>query len=92
MVMVMGQDRRPALKRPPKTPIYQQIANFYAGLITGGTLKPGDKIPSVMEMAAAWDVADRTARGTLRELKRRRLVYTVLRDGTYVAPPPAPPQ
>lgn len=66
--------------RPP----YRQIEDHYRRLIEAGDLRPGDRIPSVLAMAAAMGVSPGTAHKAARALREAGLVQTS-RQGTTVA-------
>ena len=53
----------PPVPLPPETaqPLYQQIAQALAQLIHGGTLKAGQRLPSVRETALTHSVSISTA-------------------------------
>ena len=51
------------------TPIYRQVVNQVRGQIASGSLKPGDKLPSVRELARFLDINFNTVQKAYRELK-----------------------
>jgi GntR family transcriptional regulator len=71
-------------------PKYLQVADEIAGRITRGELLPGRPVPSEKYMQQEFDVSRGTVRKAVKELQRRKLVYTVPQRGTYVADPPDP--
>lgn len=62
---------------------YVQIADHYRELIATGNLQPGDRLPTVIQMAAAWKVSPGTAHKAVRRLRSEGLVRTT-RQGTTV--------
>ncbi|MEK5236996.1 GntR family transcriptional regulator [Paenibacillus sp. FSL L8-0470] len=65
-------------------PIYIQIMNYIKGEIITGKLKPGDKIPSVRELAAELQINPNTVQRTFQELEREEIVETRRGMGRYV--------
>ncbi|WP_019911251.1 GntR family transcriptional regulator [Paenibacillus sp. HW567] len=65
-------------------PIYLQIMNYIKGEIVTGKLKPGDKIPSVRELAAELQINPNTVQRTFQELEREEIVETRRGMGRYV--------
>lgn len=75
----------PELNRPPDRPMYQQIAGYYESLIASGQIAPGDRLPTVEEICATWQVAPGTAHKAIRLLQQRHLVTSHVGRGTYAA-------
>lgn len=73
-------DPRPA--RP--SPQYQRIAQALAHLIHGGVFKPGQRLPSVRESAAAQGVSVSTALQAYRQLEELGLVQARPKAGYFV--------
>jgi len=75
------------LKKPnfdPNLPIYMQIMNFVKKLIVRGILKPGDKIPSVRDMALFLGVNPNTVQKAYEELEREGAIFTKRGQGNFV--------
>jgi DNA-binding transcriptional regulator YhcF (GntR family) len=75
------------LKKPnfdPNLPIYLQIMNFVKKLIVRGILKPGDKIPSVRDMALFLGVNPNTVQKAYEELEREGAIFTKRGQGNFV--------
>lgn len=70
-----------SLSRPAAP--YAQIATHYRDLISLGDLQPGDRLPTVIQMATAWKVSPGTAHKAIRQLRSEGLVHTT-RQGTTV--------
>ncbi|GGF67773.1 GntR family transcriptional regulator [Paenibacillus albidus] len=65
-------------------PIYLQIMNYLKGEIVTGKLGPGDKIPSVRELAGELQINPNTVQRTFQELEREGIVETRRGMGRYV--------
>jgi DNA-binding transcriptional regulator YhcF (GntR family) len=65
-------------------PIYMQIADKIIQQMVRHELKPGDKIPSVREMAIQTGVNPNTIQRTYAELERMAIVETKRGQGTFV--------
>ena len=72
----------------PQDPIYQQIIDAVERSIADGSLKPGDSVLSVRDMAQRWSCTVGTVQRAYRELARRGSVVAVPGKGTTVAEPP----
>lgn len=75
--MAVGFDNR--------LPIYLQIMDHFKTDIITGKLRPGDKMPSVRELAAEMQINPNTIQRALQELEREGLVETKRGTGRYVA-------
>jgi len=74
-------------------PRYEQIARRYASAIEAGTLGPGDRFPSVRQLAADEDASIATVLQALAQLESLGLVEARPRSGHFVrhrARPPRP--
>jgi len=65
-------------------PIYLQIMNYLKKEIVSGKLKPGDKVPSVRDLATELQINPNTVQRTLSELEREGIVETKRGLGRYV--------
>lgn len=65
-------------------PIYSQLVDRINRKILRGELKPGDKLPSVREMAIQSNVNPNTVQRTYRELEGMNIVETRRGQGTFV--------
>ncbi len=65
-------------------PIYMQIVDKINQQIVRNELKPGDKLPSVREMAVQSGVNPNTIQRTYTELERMAIVETKRGQGTFV--------
>lgn len=66
-------------------PIYVQIMNRVREAIAAGELKQGDKIASVRDLAADFEVNPNTMQRALTELEREGLLLSERTQGRYVA-------
>jgi len=65
-------------------PIYLQIIDRISRGIVRGDINPGDKLPSVREMAIQSGVNPNTIQRTYSELERMEIVETKRGQGTFV--------
>ncbi|MCH1627670.1 GntR family transcriptional regulator [Ferdinandcohnia quinoae] len=65
-------------------PIYLQLVDRICGQIIRNERKPGDKLPSVREMALNSGVNPNTVQRTYSELERMMVVETRRGQGTFV--------
>ncbi|MGD8150826.1 GntR family transcriptional regulator [Ornithinimicrobium sp. Y1694] len=66
------------------TPVYQQIVDQVVAAIRGGVLVPGEKLPSVRQLAADAGLAPNTVAKAYRQLEEEGHVATRGRGGTVV--------
>jgi len=64
--------------------LYQQVASYIRQQILTGTLQPGDRIPSVREMAIQWGCTIGTIQRAYQELVRHGLVVSRPGQGTRI--------
>ena len=69
--------------RDPR-PIYEQIRQEFMRLILSGAIAPGEKLPSVRELAAEAGINPNTVQRAFSELEREGLIYTQRATGKYV--------
>ena len=65
-------------------PIYSQIIDEMTMRIASGAYAPGDKLPSVRDMATEVGVNPNTMQKALSELERKGLVYTERTSGRFI--------
>lgn len=68
----------------PTSPIYLQLAERIIRSIIRGERQPGEKLPSVREMAVQSGVNPNTIQRTYSELERQLVVETRRGQGTFV--------
>lgn len=65
-------------------PIYMQIMNRVREAIAAGELEPGERVASVREMAADFEVNPNTMQRALNELEREGLLISERTAGRFV--------
>ena len=65
-------------------PIYLQLVEQLELYIISGKIPPGDKLPSVRELALTTKVNPNTMQRALAELEDLKLIYTERTNGKYV--------
>ncbi len=70
-------------------PIYQQILEGFRSQIQKGILEPGDRLPSVRELAANLSINPNTIARAYRELEIGGWIATVPGKGCFVCGTPA---
>lgn len=73
---------------PPRTPIWQAIAETLRGEIAQGLYHPGDRLPTEAELAARFGVNRHTVRRGLAALAEAGLVHARRGAGVFVAARP----
>jgi GntR family transcriptional regulator len=68
-------------------PIYYQLYKYYEKQIRDGILKPGDALPTEMEIAESVEISRMTVRRAISGLVAEGMVYTQKGKGTFVAKP-----
>lgn len=66
-------------------PIYEQVRDALRQLILSGAIGPGEKLPSVRELAASLAINPNTIQRSYRELENLGLIYTVAGKGAFAA-------
>ncbi len=67
------------------TPIYQQIVDNVKESILKGLIEPGEKLPSVRELAKILTLNPNTIQKAYQELERQKVIVTLRGKGTYVS-------
>ncbi|CBW75620.1 GntR family transcriptional regulator [Mycetohabitans rhizoxinica] len=82
-----GTERGPAAGVPSPTfsPLYQQIKALITQSLESGEWKPGEMIPSEVELAARYRVSQGTVRKAIDELAADNLLVRRQGKGTFVA-------
>jgi GntR family transcriptional regulator len=70
---------------PSFSPLYQQIKGLLTRSLQAGDWKPGEAIPSEMELAARFKVSQGTVRKAIDELATENLLVRRQGKGTFVA-------
>lgn len=66
-------------------PIYQQIIDQVREKVLIGLLRPGDRMPSVRELATMLTINPNTIQKAYQELERQKILVTVRGRGTFVS-------
>ena len=72
-------------------PVYRQIIDQILGGIAAGTLKPGDQLPTVRQLAVDLAINPNTVVRAYRELEIRGVLSTQQGVGTFVTTVPVQP-
>ncbi|KAF1681625.1 MULTISPECIES: GntR family transcriptional regulator YtrA [Bacillus] len=67
------------------TPIYEQIIQQMKELCLKGIMRPGDKLPSVRELATIIIANPNTVSKAYKELEREGIIETLRGRGTYIS-------
>ncbi len=70
---------------PSFSPLYRQIAGLITRSLQGGEWKPGEAIPSELDLAARYKVSQGTVRKAVDDLAANNLLVRRQGKGTYVA-------
>ncbi len=68
-----------------KAPIYEQLYNGVAVLISSGRLTAGEKLPAVREVAKQLGINPNTVQKSYFLLEQAGLIYSIPAKGSYVA-------
>ncbi|MBC8570742.1 GntR family transcriptional regulator [Zongyangia hominis] len=68
----------------PNIPIYLQLIESVKRKIVSGELSPGQRLPSVRDLAQTYEVNPNTAQRALAELEREGLVYSERTAGRFI--------
>lgn len=68
---------------------YEAIKEELKRQIDGKALKPGDRLPSIRDLSAAWACSKNTVMRALEELEREHRIYSVPKSGHYVIDRPS---
>lgn len=73
------------IQKMNSTPLYLQLKNKIKKEIRTGTLKPGDKLPSEMQMQKEYGMSRVTVRNAMSELEVEGYIIKVQGKGSFVA-------
>lgn len=76
--------------RDPK-PIYEQITNNLRRLIASGGIAPGERLPSVRELATRLTINPNTIQRAYRQLEQEGYIVSLPGKGCFAAEGSAPP-
>jgi len=66
-------------------PLYQQIADQIKGQIMDGTIRPGEELPSIRQLAQQLLISVITVKRAYDDLEREGFIYTRQGLGTFAA-------
>ena len=66
-------------------PIYEQVKEELRRLVVSGALRPGDKLPSVRELAGTLAINPNTIQRSYRELEAEGYITSVPGKGSFVS-------
>ncbi len=72
----------------PRQPVYEQVIDDVTASIRSGTLKPGDKLPSITELCEQYRASATPIRLALRILDERGWIEVHQGKGSFVAQSP----
>src|SRR5204863_5842782 len=70
---------------PARRPLYEQIKLLLTNSLVAGEWKPGEAIPSEMDLAARYHVSQGTVRKAVEELASEAILTRRQGKGTFVA-------
>lgn len=70
--------------RDPRA-LYEQIIDHMKEQVIKGTLKPGDQVPSVRQLASMLTINANTVMKAYSELERQHIIETIRGKGTFIA-------
>ncbi len=68
-----------------RTPIYEQIIDSIKELVVKGVIIPGEKLPSVRDMAKDMTLNPNTVQKAYQELERQGIISTLRGKGTFIS-------
>lgn len=68
-----------------KLPIYEQLYNGIARLISSGEMKPDERLPAVREVAKQFGINPNTVQKSYAQLEQAGLIYSIPAKGSYVS-------
>lgn len=74
------------------TPVYQQIVDAIKSAAARGLYNPGDKIPTVREMASELTINPNTIAKAYQRLEQEGIIVTMGSRGTFIAERKVPPE
>jgi DNA-binding GntR family transcriptional regulator len=80
-------DSEAVLDRSSPEPAYSQLARILREKIVSGEYRPGQRIPSVPQLTASFNVAPMTVRQAIDQLNREGVIVRERGRGTFVKPP-----
>lgn len=75
---------RTGLENQGRIPLYEEVATRIAYLVEQGTLRPGDRVPSIRNLSKQMQVSINTVKEAYSQLEDRRLIEARPQSGYYV--------
>ncbi|MDC7288308.1 GntR family transcriptional regulator [Blautia schinkii] len=72
------------LKEDSNLPIYEQIVKAVKEGLIGGTITPGEMLPSIRSLARDLQISVITTKRAYEELEKEKLIYSVPGKGFYI--------
>jgi len=66
-------------------PLYKQVMDQIKDAVAGGLLKPGDRLPSIREMAKELNISEITIKRAYTDLEAEGFIFTRAGLGSFVA-------
>jgi GntR family transcriptional regulator len=66
-------------------PLYKQVMDQIKDAVAGGLLKPGDRLPSIREMAKELNISEITIKRAYMDLEAEGFIFTRAGLGSFVA-------
>ncbi|MBE9463495.1 GntR family transcriptional regulator [Dyadobacter subterraneus] len=74
-----------SIEKTSPTPTYQQLVNVVSSAVKENILKQGDRLPSINQLSAHYQVSRATIEKALENLKKRGIVQSAPYKGFFVA-------
>jgi len=84
-VLKTRRDMKPSANAPAFQPLYRQIKTLITQSLVSGEWRPGELIPSEIELASRFSVSQGTVRKAIGELAGENLLVRQQGKGTFVA-------
>lgn len=81
----MNQFSKESIDKNTPVPMYYQLKKIILDMIREGKLKPGDMIPTELELSDIFGISRTTTRQALMELVMEGQLYRIKSKGTFVA-------
>lgn len=68
-----------------RTPIYEQIEEQIAGLVSSGVLKANEQLPSLRQLSSELAININTIKRAFSELEAKGITYSVVGKGIFIS-------
>ncbi|WP_432905511.1 winged helix-turn-helix domain-containing protein [Micromonospora matsumotoense] len=72
----------------PRKPVYEQVVDDVIASVRSGTLKPGDRLPTIAQLAQPYSSSDNPIKRALWILDERGWIEVHQGKGSFAAPKP----